>query len=203
MFTGIIQEIGTVCAIEKLNDSSLKIVIDSNFLNSKTTLGDSISVNGVCLTVESKQEDYLVFTAIKETLDKTNLNDLSIGSKVNLEESASAEKLIGGHLISGHIDNIETVIAITPSENWKVIRFSLNPKMRKFIVEKGSISINGVSLTVSSLGSEWFEVSLIPTTLKMTNLEELNVGNKVNIEFDQVGKYIARNFEMMSESKNV
>ena len=203
MFTGIIQEIGTVCAIEKLNDSSLKIGIDSNFLNSKTLLGDSISVNGVCLTVESKQEDYLVFTAIKETLDKTNLNDLSIGSKVNLEESASAEKLIGGHLISGHIDNIETVIAITPSENWKVIRFSLNPKMRKFIVEKGSISINGVSLTVSSLGSEWFEVSLIPTTLKMTNLEELNVGNKVNIEFDQVGKYIARNFEMMSESKNV
>ena len=203
MFTGIIQEIGTVCAIEKLNDSSLKIGIDSNFLNSKTTLGDSISVNGVCLTVESKQEDYLVFTAIKETLDKTNLNDLSIGSKVNLEESASAEKLIGGHLISGHIDNIETVIAITPSENWKVIRFSLNPKMRKFIVEKGSISINGVSLTVSSLGSEWFEVSLIPTTLKMTNLEELNVGNKVNIEFDQVGKYIARNFEMMSETKNV
>ena len=203
MFTGIIQEIGTVCAIEKLNDSSLKIGIDSNLLNSKTSLGDSISVNGVCLTVESKQEDYLVFTAIKETLDKTNLNDLSIGSKVNLEESASAEKLIGGHLISGHIDNIETVIAITPSENWKVIRFSLNPKMRKFIVEKGSISINGVSLTVSSLGSEWFEVSLIPTTLKMTNLEELNVGNKVNIEFDQVGKYIARNFEMMSESKNV
>ena len=203
MFTGIIQEKGTVCAIEKLNDSSLKIGIDSNLLNSKTSLGDSISVNGVCLTVESKQEDYLVFTAIKETLDKTNLNDLSIGSKVNLEESASAEKLIGGHLISGHIDNIETVIAITPSENWKVIRFSLNPKMRKFIVEKGSISINGVSLTVSSLGSEWFEVSLIPTTLKMTNLEELNVGNKVNIEFDQVGKYIARNFEMMSESKNV
>ena len=202
MFTGIVQHVGVVKQVRPLSDNSIQIDVDCKDLNSTSQLGQSISIDGICLTVEKVNNDNLTFTAISETMDKTKLRDKVTGSLVNVEGSASMQDLVGGHPITGHIDTVGKIIDITNSKSWKIIRISVDKSHRNLIVSKGSICIDGVSLTISNIGSveeSWFEVSLIPATLSHTTLDLLVVGNLVNIEFDQVGKYIAQNMQMQND----
>jgi len=202
MFTGIVQHIGVVKQVRPLSDDSIQIDVDCKDLNSSSQLGQSISIEGICLTVEKVDNEFLTFTAISETLNKTKLKEKVIGSLVNVEGSASMQDLVGGHPITGHIDTVGKVLDITNSESWKILRVGVDKNHRNLIVSKGSICIDGVSLTISNIGSveeSWFEVSLIPATLSHTTLESLTVGNQVNIEFDQVGKYIAQNMQLQNE----
>jgi riboflavin synthase len=202
MFTGIVQHVGVVKRVRPLSDNSIQIDIDCKDLNSTSHLGQSISIDGICLTVEKVNKDFLTFTAISETMDKTKLKEKVSGSLVNVEGSASMQDLVGGHPITGHIDTVGKIIDITNSESWKIIRISVDKSHRNLIVSKGSICIDGVSLTISNIGTveeSWFEVSLIPATLSHTTLDSLAVGNLVNIEFDQVGKYIAQNMQMQND----
>ena len=202
MFTGIVQHVGVVKQVRPLSDNSIQIDVDCKELNSTSQLGQSISIDGICLTVEKVNSDVLTFTAISETMDKTKLRDKVTGSLVNVEGSASMQDLVGGHPITGHIDTVGKIIDITNSESWKIIRISVDKSHRNLIVSKGSICIDGVSLTISNIGSveeSWFEVSLIPATLSHTTLDSLVVGDLVNIEFDQVGKYIAQNMQMQND----
>ena len=202
MFTGIVQHVGVVKQVRPLSDNSIQIDVDCKDLNSTSLLGQSISIDGICLTVEKVHKDVLTFTAISETIDKTKLKDKVPGSLVNVEGSASMQDLVGGHPITGHIDTVGKIIEITNSESWKIIRISVDKSYRNLIVSKGSICIDGVSLTISNIGSveeSWFEVSLIPATLSHTTLDLLVVGNLVNIEFDQVGKYIAQNMQIQND----
>ena len=202
MFTGIVQHVGVVKQVRPLSDNSIQIDVDCKDLNSTSSLGQSISIDGICLTVEKVHNDVLTFTAISETIDKTKLKEKVSGSLVNVEGSASMQDLVGGHPITGHIDTVGKIIDITNSESWKTIRISVDKSHRNLIVSKGSICIDGVSLTISNIGSveeSWFEVSLIPATLSHTTLDLLVVGNLVNIEFDQVGKYIAQNMQMQND----
>ncbi len=202
MFTGIVQHVGVVKQVRPLSDNSIQIDVDCKDLNSTSSLGQSISIDGICLTVEKVHNDVLTFTAISETIDKTKLKEKVSGSLVNVEGSASMQDLVGGHPITGHIDTVGKIIDITNSESWKTIRISVDKSHRNLIVSKGSICIDGVSLTISNIGTveeSWFEVSLIPATLSHTTLDLLVVGNLVNIEFDQVGKYIAQNMQMQND----
>ena len=202
MFTGIVQHVGVVKQVRPLSDNSIQIDVDCKDLNSTSSLGQSISIDGICLTVEKVHNDVLTFTAISETIDKTKLKEKVSGSFVNVEGSASMQDLVGGHPITGHIDSVGKIIDITNSESWKIIRISVDKSHRNLIVSKGSICIDGVSLTISNIGTveeSWFEVSLIPATLSHTTLDLLVVGNLVNIEFDQVGKYIAQNMQMQND----
>jgi riboflavin synthase len=202
MFTGIVQHVGVVKQVRPLSDNSIQIDVDCKDLNSTSQLGQSISIDGICLTVEKVNNDNLTFTAISETMDKTKLKDKVSGSLVNIEGSASMQDLVGGHPITGHIDTVGKIVDITNSESWKSIRISVDRSHRNLIVSKGSICIDGVSLTISNIGSveeSWFEVSLIPATLSHTTLDLLVVGDPVNIEFDQVGKYIAQNMQMQND----
>jgi riboflavin synthase len=202
MFTGIVQHVGVVKQVRPLSDNSIQIDVDCKELNSTSSLGQSISIDGICLTVEKVHNDVLTFTAISETIDKTKLKEKVSGSFVNVEGSASMQDLVGGHPITGHIDTVGKIIDITNSESWKIIRISVDKSHRNLIVSKGSICIDGVSLTISNIGSveeSWFEVSLIPATLSHTTLDLLVVGNQVNIEFDQVGKYIAQNMLIQND----
>ena len=202
MFTGIVQHVGVVKQVRPLSDNSIQIDVDCKELNSTSSLGQSISIDGICLTVEKVHNDVLTFTAISETIDKTKLKEKVSGSFVNVEGSASMQDLVGGHPITGHIDTVGKIIDITNSESWKNIRISVDKSHRNLIVSKGSICIDGVSLTISNIGTveeSWFEVSLIPATLSHTTLDSLVVGDLVNIEFDQVGKYIAQNMQMQND----
>jgi riboflavin synthase len=202
MFTGIVQHVGVVKQVRPLSDNSIQIDVDCKDLNSTSQLGQSISIDGICLTVEKVNNDNLTFTAISETMDKTKLKEKVSGSLVNIEGSASMQDLVGGHPITGHIDTVGKIVDITNSESWKTIRISVDKSHRNLIVSKGSICIDGVSLTISNIGSveeSWFEVSLIPATLSHTTLDLLVVGDPVNIEFDQVGKYIAQNMQMQND----
>jgi riboflavin synthase len=202
MFTGIVQHVGVVKQVRPLSDNSIQIDVDCKELNSTSSLGQSISIDGICLTVEKVHNDVLTFTAISETIDKTKLKEKVSGSLVNVEGSASMQDLVGGHPITGHIDTVGKIIEITNSESWKIIRISVDKSHRNLIVSKGSICIDGVSLTISNIGTveeSWFEVSLIPATLSHTTLDLLVVGNQVNIEFDQVGKYIAQNMLIQND----
>ena len=202
MFTGIVQHVGVVKQVRPLSDNSIQIDVDCKDLNSTSSLGQSISIDGICLTVEKVHKDVLTFTAISETIDKTKLKDKVSGSLVNVEGSASMQDLVGGHPITGHIDTVGKIIDITNSESWKTIRISVDKSHRNLIISKVSICIDGVSLTISNIGTveeSWFEVSLIPATLSHTTLDLLVVGNQVNIEFDQVGKYIAQNMLIQND----
>jgi riboflavin synthase len=202
MFTGIVQHIGVVKQVRPLSDNSIQLEVDCKDLNATSQLGQSISIDGICLTVENVNKDYLTFTAISETLNKTKLKEKGLGSIVNVEGSATMQDLVGGHPITGHIDTVGKVIDITNSDSWKILRFDIDNNYRNLIVSKGSICIDGVSLTISNIGSveeSWFEVSLIPATLSHTTLDSLTVGDLVNIEFDQVGKYIAQNMQMQND----
>lgn len=202
MFTGIIQQVGVIKEINHSQDNSIEIKIDCKGLNESSQLGESISIDGICLTVDQISKDSLTFVAISETVDKTKIRTKQVGSQVNVERAASMQDLVGGHPTTGHIDSTGTVIDKRLSDNWEVLRVEVPSTFSNLMVKKGSISIDGVSLTISDLSSgqeTWFEVSLVPATLTHTTLKQLQVGDLVNVEFDQVGKYIAKNLQMQNE----
>ncbi|MFZ9908287.1 MAG: riboflavin synthase [Candidatus Nanopelagicales bacterium] len=190
MFTGIVQAIGTIKSIEILSDESRRISVRCSNLGSNFSIGESISVNGVCLTVESQELDVLTFTAVKETILKTNFKELEVDSQVNLERAATLSTFLGGHLVTGHVDKTLKILDVQVSKNWTVIEIEFDNDDRKYLIPKGSITINGVSLTVSDLQSKSFKINLIPQTLSETNLKDLKVDDFVNIEFDLIGKYV-------------
>ncbi len=191
MFTGIVEELGFISHIESLPDAA-KFKIEGALVVSDAKEGDSIAVNGVCLTVVDLGADYFTADVMAETLSRSSLSKVTIGSKVNLERAARLDARIGGHLVQGHVDGVAAVLAIEPSVHWTVIRFYLPGDLARYLVEKGSITVDGVSLTVVEAGPDYFSVSLIPTTLEHTTLGGLNVGDIVNLEVDVIAKYVER-----------
>lgn len=192
MFTGIVEELGEIVGKEELTDAA-RFVIRGPVVTSDAGHGDSIAVNGVCLTVVEVRPDG-AFTAdvMAETLNRSSLRAVAVGSQVNLERAAAVNSRLGGHIVQGHVDGTGEVIARSPSENWEVVRISLPDELARYVVEKGSITVDGISLTVSGLGENWFEVSLIPTTLSLTTLGGAAVGTPVNLEVDVIAKYVER-----------
>jgi riboflavin synthase len=191
MFTGIVEELGRIAHIESLPDAA-KIRIEGALVISDAKEGDSIAVNGVCLTVVGLGAGYFTADVMAETLNRSSLSKVVIGSKVNLERAARLDARIGGHLVQGHVDALASVLAIEPSGHWTLIRFTLPLDLARYLVEKGSITVDGVSLTVVEAGPDYFSVSLIPTTLEHTTLGGLAVGDSVNLEVDVIAKYVER-----------
>ncbi|AMO61727.1 riboflavin synthase alpha chain [Mycolicibacterium phlei] len=192
MFTGIVEEVGEVVEKEDLGDS-VRLAIRGPVVTSDARHGDSIAVNGVCLTVVDVRTDGAFTTDVMgETLSRSSLDGVRVGSRVNLERAAAVNSRLGGHIVQGHVDGTGHVIARTPSEHWEVVRIALPTSLSRYVVEKGSITVDGVSLTVSGIGHDWFEVSLIPTTLEMTTLGRAEVGTRVNLEVDVIAKYVER-----------
>lgn len=192
MFTGIVEELGEVVGAQDLGDSA-RLTIRGALVTTDARHGDSIAVNGVCLTVVDVLPDGR-FTAdvMAETLNRSSLAALSTGSRVNLERAAAVNSRLGGHIVQGHVDGTGTVISRTPSQHWEVVRIALPADLSRYVVEKGSITVDGVSLTVSAIGDDWFEVSLIPTTLGLTTLGGAAVGTPVNLEVDIIAKYVEK-----------
>lgn len=195
MFTGIVEELGEVTGRDILEDAA-RLTIRGPVVTGDAGHGDSIAVNGVCLTVAELLPDGR-FTAdvMGETLSRSNLGELQIGSRVNLERAAAVNSRLGGHIVQGHVDGTGHIVARAPSENWEVVRIEVPAAVARYVVEKGSITVDGISLTVSGLGSEprdWFEVSLIPTTRELTTLGRAPVGTQVNLEVDVIAKYVER-----------
>ncbi|HYJ57311.1 MAG TPA: riboflavin synthase [Mycobacterium sp.] len=192
MFTGIVEELGEVIGRENLGDSA-RLVIRGPIVTSDAGHGDSIAVNGVCLTVVDVLADGS-FSAdvMDETLNRSSLRGIDVGTRVNLERAAALQSRLGGHIVQGHVDGTGHVISRTPSEHWTVVRIALPAGLSRYVVHKGSITVDGVSLTVSGLGPDWFEVSLIPTTLDLTTLGRAEVGAQVNLEVDVIAKYVER-----------
>ncbi|PTR45546.1 riboflavin synthase alpha chain [Rhodococcus sp. OK611] len=197
MFTGIVEELGEIVAKEDLADAA-RFTVRGALVTSDAGHGDSIAVNGVCLTVvEVLGGDSFTADVMAETLNRSSLGALDVGSRVNLERAAALNSRLGGHLVQGHVDATGSVISRSPSENWEVVRISLPDTIARYVVEKGSITVDGVSLTVSALGrdadgGEFFEISLIPTTLEMTTLGGAAPGTPVNLEVDVIAKYVER-----------
>lgn len=189
MFTGLVEERGTVVGMQEQGDA-VRISIKAPVVTSDAQLGDSISVNGVCLTVAELEESTFIADVMQESLVRSALGELSDGSLVNLERAMLPTTRFGGHIVQGHVDGTAKMISRTPSENWEVLRFELPAELSKYVVEKGSIAISGTSLTVSAIGEDWFEVSLIPVTLRDTILGELTEGSLVNLEVDVLAKYV-------------
>jgi riboflavin synthase len=189
MFTGLVQAQGSVLSLDQVaNSAVLKISTPSDF--DDVALGESIAINGVCLTVTNKHFLELDFDVMGETLNLTNLGTLSSGNQVNLERALKISDRLGGHIVQGHVDGRSQLLSRSKELNWEVLTFELNDSFARYVVKKGSITVDGVSLTVSNVGDSTFEVSLIPTTLVSTNLGELAVGKVVNIEVDVIAKYV-------------
>ncbi len=196
MFTGIVEELGEIVAREDLTDAA-RFTVRGPVVTTDAKHGDSIAVNGVCLTVvDVLDKDSFTADVMQETLNRSSLDNLAAGSRVNLERAAAVDSRLGGHIVQGHVDGTGSVISRTPSENWTVVRISLPASISRYVVEKGSITVDGVSLTVSALGGEpgdeWFEISLIPTTLSLTTLGGAEAGTTVNLEVDVIAKYVER-----------
>ena len=199
MFTGLVEEKGTITAIEQLGDS-VRLTISGPIVTSDAQHGDSISVNGCCLTVMAQGDGTFAADVMQESLDKTSLGDLAVGDEVNLERATKAGARLGGHIVQGHVDGTGTILDRTPSEHWEIVRIALPVELAKYLVDKGSITVDGTSLTVvevvdrqeSSTGEPWFSVSLIPTTLSDTTLGSKSPGDRVNLEVDILAKYVER-----------
>ncbi|HJD78809.1 MAG TPA: riboflavin synthase [Corynebacterium pollutisoli] len=191
MFTGLVEEIGRVDKLEPQGDA-LRLTIGAGKVLSDVSFGDSIAVNGVCLTVVEHTDEWFTADVMQESLDRTGLGHLEVGSRVNLERALAAGARLGGHIMQGHVDGTSRLLSRTSSEHWDVLRFSLDAALARYVVEKGSIAVNGTSLTVSAVGEDYFEVSLIPTTLAETTHGELVEGSVVNIEVDVLAKYVEK-----------
>ncbi|BBZ48347.1 riboflavin synthase [Mycobacterium heidelbergense] len=195
MFTGIVEELGEITGRDVLADAA-RLTVRGPVVTTDAGHGDSIAVNGVCLTVaELLPGGRFTADVMGETLSRSNLGALEIGSRVNLERAAAVNARLGGHIVQGHVDGTGRVVSRAPSEHWEVVRIEVPEAVARYVVEKGSITVDGISLTVSGLGSEprdWFEVSLIPTTRELTTLGRAPVGTPVNLEADVIAKYVER-----------
>jgi riboflavin synthase len=191
MFTGIIEELGEVVDWRPSADAA-RLTVRGPLAVSDARHGDSISVSGVCLTVVDSGADWFTADVMAETIAMSTLDTLSPGSRVNLERAAQVGDRLGGHIVQGHIDGTSSLLGITEGGAWRVLRFSLAAPLAGLVARKGSIAVDGVSLTVSDVGPDWFEVSLIPETLAVTTLGLTAVGDSVNIETDILARHVAR-----------
>jgi riboflavin synthase len=191
MFTGIVEELGSVEAVEPQGDA-LRLSIRAATVLDDVRLGDSISVNGCCLTVAAVDGPVWTADVMQETLDKTSLLGAAAGDRVNLERAVTPGTRLGGHIVQGHVDGVGTVVRRSPSEHWELVEFSLPPGLSRYLVDKGSITVDGVSLTVVEAGTETFTVGLIPETLTRTTLGLRGPGDRVNLEVDVIAKYVER-----------
>jgi len=203
VFTGIVEEVGTLLVRQDQSDAA-RLLIRARKVLEDVALGDSISVNGVCLTVTDVRRDEGESTwstdVMGETLRRSSLGKAQAGDPVNLERAVSAHTRLGGHIVQGHVDGVGSVLVRTPGEHWEVVRIALPPQLARYVVEKGSVCVDGVSLTVSAVSAAddpepWFEVSLIPTTLRETTLGTRAAGDPVNLEVDVIAKYVERLLE--------
>lgn len=195
MFTGIIEERGEVLALDRTGDAA-RITVRAPLAASDAKHGDSISVGGVCLTVVDQGADWFTADVMGVTLQMSTLGERSPGDLVDIERAAQVGDRLGGHIVQGHIDGTSQVLNVTPQEGWTVVRFSLDPEHAPLVARKGSIAVDGVSLTVSAVDRDWFEVSLIPETLSATTLGTLTPGDRVNIETDILARHVLRLAEM-------
>lgn len=200
MFTGIIEERGTVTGIQPSGDG-VRLTVRAPLAVSDAQRGDSISISGVCLTVTDQGDDWFTADVMKQTLDMSMLGDVAVGTVVNVERALAAHARLGGHIVQGHIDGTGTVQEVRPGAEWRVLRISLPRELAPLVVDKGSIALQGVSLTVSdtspadgdpAAGGHWFEVSLIPETLEKTTLGTLVAGDRVNLETDILARHVQR-----------
>jgi len=191
MFTGIVEELGEVVALD-IGADSARLTLRGPLVTSDASHGASIAVNGVCLTVVEHADGEFTVDVMAETLDRSSLGALETGDRVNLERSMAASSRFGGHVVQGHVDGTATVLERVPGDRWEVVRFSLPADLGRYVVEKGSITVDGVSLTVASVDDDSFTVSLIPTTLELTTLGRKGVGDPVNLEVDVLAKYVER-----------
>jgi riboflavin synthase len=189
MFTGIVEELGEVVALEHGPDSA-RLLVRGPLVTTDATFGASVSVNGVCLTVTTLEDDVFGVDVMAETLRRSSLAALAPGERVNLERAMRADGRFGGHVVQGHVDGVGEVLGREPGDRWEVVRISLPEQLRRYVVEKGSIAVDGTSLTVSAVLPDAFEVSLIPTTLEATTLGHRAVGDVVNLEVDVLAKYV-------------
>ncbi|MEV1050349.1 riboflavin synthase [Streptomyces sp. NPDC049887] len=199
MFTGIVEELGEVTAVEDLGDAS-RFRVRGPVVTEGAKHGDSIAVNGVCLTVVETADGEFTADVMAETLKRSGLGALDAGSRVNLERPMVADGRFGGHIVQGHVDGTGTIVERTPSEHWEIVKVSLPAELSRYVVEKGSITVDGVSLTVVDAGRDHFTVSLIPTTLALTTLGTKQPGDPVNLEVDIVAKYVERMLGARSDS---
>ena len=196
MFTGIVEEVGTLVVRDDQGDSA-RLRVRSTTTLEGVALGDSIAVNGVCLTVTGIEDGVWSTDVMAETLRRSSLGALTDGDPVNLERAVTAGTRLGGHIVQGHVDGVGTIASVSPSEHWTVVRVALPADVARYVVEKGSITVDGVSLTVSALSEvqdpePWLEVSLIPTTLRETTLGARTPGDRVNLEVDVIANYVER-----------
>jgi riboflavin synthase, alpha subunit len=201
MFTGIIEEVGHVEQLRRRSTGGVLSIAAKTVLEG-TNVGDSIAVNGVCLTVTSLTGTGFTADVSEETLRVSNLGQLPPGAGVNLERAVAVGARLGGHIVQGHVDAIGRFLSRRPSGNAVTMRFSFPPDIGRYLVHKGSIAVDGVSLTVAALGEDWFEVAVIPTTLAWTTLPQLTPGAPVNLEADVIAKYVERLLQYSSSSSS-
>ena len=197
MFTGIVEDLGEIAEVEELTEAA-RITIRSQKVTEDAKLGDSIAVNGVCLTVISVTDNTFTADVMRETLDRSSLSKVQRGESVNLERAVRLSDRLGGHLVQGHVDATGIIQQRTPAEHWEIVAITLPESISRYVVEKGSITVDGTSLTVTNVTDGRFEVSLIPETLKRTTLGLKQPGDAVNLEVDVIGKYVER---LLSEGK--
>jgi len=196
MFTGIVEEQGEITAVAPSGDG-VRLTVRAPLAVSDAAHGDSISISGVCLTVVDRDGDAFTADVMKQTLDMSTLRDIAAGTRVNVERAMAAHGRLGGHIVQGHIDGTGEVLEVRPGDQWRVLRISLDPAHAPLVVDKGSIAVDGVSLTVSAVSpadaaEHWFEVSLIPETLTATTLGTLAPGRRVNLETDILARHVQR-----------
>jgi riboflavin synthase len=194
VFTGIVEELGTVERLEQQSDA-VRLTVRATTVLADASPGDSIAVNGCCLTVAERTDDTWTADVMAETLAKTGLGSLTAGDRVNLERAVTAGTRLGGHLVQGHVDAVGHVVRRDPGEHWDVVTIAMPRELAAYLVDKGSITVDGVSLTVVEAGDEAFTVSLIPETLRRTTLGFRGPGDAVNLEVDVIGKYVARQLQ--------
>lgn len=194
MFTGLIEEVGEIVSLASSSDAA-RITVHAPLVTPACQHGDSIAVNGVCLTIVDHDENTFSADVMAETLAVSALSHLAAGVRVNLERAARVGDRLGGHIVQGHVDGTVRVISITEGSAWQVVRLALTPDLAPLVARKGSVALNGVSLTVSAVGTDWFEVSLIPETLSATTLGALRVGDLINVETDILARHVWRLLE--------
>lgn len=189
MFTGLIEDIGTISSIKRIGNGA-ELIIESNFICDDLKIDDSVSINGVCLTATNINQNKFQLIAVDETLKKTNVGNLRTGSKVNLERAVKANSRLGGHIVQGHVDCIGKIKSILPQSKGYILDIEYPFEYRKYLINTGSITVNGVSLTVAKIENKFFKIAIIPHTWGKTTFHLNKVNDSVNLEFDLLGKYI-------------
>jgi riboflavin synthase len=198
MFTGIIEELGTVASLEVLEDS-IRLGIKGSLVREDLAQGESVSVNGVCLTAAEVTPEGFIADVMLETLNRSSLSGIAEGERVNLERAMSGAGRFGGHVVQGHVDGVAEIISREPSANWEVVKVRIPSELSKYVVHKGSITFDGVSLTVNDISGNVVSLSLIPETLRLTTLGTKQVGDKLNVEADILAKHIEKLIEARSQ----